>query len=156
MSVGDRRDVGPATVEPQRERVRQFLLERLARGVRRPSSNALARLFKGFFASAEGTFVFEYAGCDAERARCTGEPRGAWLVDADGVRAVDATPESVPREQRGMWFKFNRMWFFIAPAGDWVIIEFLAGPRAGRGGRYRIVPKGDGFVLAREGTHWKA
>lgn len=143
-------------VEPQRDRVRQFLLERLARGVRRPSSNSLARLFKAFLSSTEGTFVFEHAGCNAEREKCTGPLRGAWLVDANGVRMVDATPESVPREQRGMWFKFNRVWFYIAPAGDWVIMESLAGPRAGCGGRYRIVPKGDGFVLAAEGTHWRA
>src|SRR4051794_1068037 len=149
-------DVTPATVEQRRERVRQFLLKRLAGGVGRPASGWLGLLSKQFFASAEAAYAFEYDGCDAERENCTGEVCGAWLVDADGVREVDASPASVPGERRGMWFRFSRVHFYIAPAGDWVIMASLAGPRAGCGGRYRVVPRGDGFVLAAEGKHWRA
>lgn len=136
--------------------MRQFLLNRLAGGVKRPSSGRLGLLSKQFFSSTEATYAFEYAGCDEARENCAGELRGAWRVDRDGVRAVDVSPNSVPGERSGMWFRFNRVQFSIAPAGDWVILASLAGPRAGCGGRYRVVHRGEGFVLTAEGKHWKA
>ncbi len=55
-----------------------------------------------------------------------------------------------------MWFRFHRVFFYIAPDGDWVVMASMAGPCAGFGGRYRVLTEGDGFVLAAEGTHWKA
>jgi hypothetical protein len=143
-------------VDPQRERVHQYLLDRLADGVRRRPGSWLSRLSRQFFSATEATYAFEHAGCDAERGYCTGEVRGAWLIDPNGVHAVEASPESVPGERRGMWYRFNRVQFYISPAGDWVILAALDGPRAGCGGRYRVVPEGAGFVLVADGGHWRA
>jgi hypothetical protein len=142
--------------EQQRDRVRRFLLGRLAGTVGRSSSGLLGLLSKSFFSSTEATYAFEYAGCDERREHGTGAVCGAWRVDRDGVHETDVLPESVPRERTGMWFRFNRIWFYIAPAGDWIILESLAGPRAGSGGRYRVASRGDGFVFTAEGTHWRA
>jgi hypothetical protein len=148
--------VEPEPIERQRERIRQFLLKRLAGGVRRPASGWLGRLSKQFFSETEGTYAFEYDGCDEERGHCTGQVRAAWLVDSTGVRPMEATPESVPREQSGMWYRFNRISFHIAPDGERVVLCSLAGPRAGCGGTYRVVAKGDGMALVAEGVHWRA
>ena len=82
--------------------------------------------------------------------------RRAWLVDAEGVRDVEASPETVPSGRRGMWYRFNRVFFYIAPDGDWLVMASMAGPRAGCGGRCRVAPKGSGFVLVVEGVHWKS
>jgi hypothetical protein len=146
----------PAATDHHRERMRQFLLERLTGFIRRPLIGWLGLLSKQFFASSEGTYAFEYAGCDSERVHCDGEVLGAWLIDSEGARPIEATPKSVPWELRGMWYRFNQVHFYIAPAGDWVVLACLAGPRAGNGGRYVVVSKGEGFVLQAEGVHWKA
>ena len=78
------------------------------------------------------------------------------MIDSGGVRAVEESPRSVPGERRGMWYRFPRVEFYIAPAGDWIVHSGLGGPRAGSGGRYRVVAEGAGFVLVAEGPHWKA
>src|SRR5260221_14640480 len=128
--------MGSVVTDHHRERVRQFLLRRLAGLVRRPLTGWLGRLSKQFFASSEGTYAFEYASCDSERVNRNGDVLRAWLMDSDGVHPVEATPKSVPCELRGMWFPFNQVHFYIAPAGDWVILACLGGPRARTGGRY--------------------
>ncbi len=148
--------MAPEPIEQRRDQVRQFLLKRLAGGVRQPASGWLGRLSRQFFSATEGTYAFEYAGCDEERGYCTGDVRGAWLIDSAGVRPVETLPELVPREQTGMWYRFNRVHFHIAPAGDRVVLCSLAGPRAGCGGTYRVVTKGTGLVLVTEGVHWRA
>ncbi len=148
--------MGPQPIEQRREKVRQFLLKRLAGGVRQPASGWLVRLSRQFFSSTEGTYAFEYAGGDKERGHCTGEVRCAWLIDPAGMRSVEMTPELLPREQSGMWYRFHRVFFHIAPDGDRVVLCSLAGPRAGCGATYRVVAKGAGLDLVAEGVHWRA
>jgi hypothetical protein len=148
--------VETAPAEQKREQVRQFLLQRLASAARRPRSGWLGQLSKQFFLAIEGTYAFEYAGCDEKRGHCIGEILGAWFVDAMGIRPLEVTPELVPREQVGMWYRFQRVFFHIAPGGEHIVLCTLAGPRAGSGGPYRVVPKGDGFTLVAEGVHWRA
>jgi hypothetical protein len=121
-------------LEPHRERVRQYLLKRLARCVREPSSGGLGLIPRSFFSSTEGTYAFDYSACDAERPNCIGEVQGASLIESDGMRPAEVTPGSVPGERRGMWYWFNRVQFYISPGGDWAVLASLAGPRAGRGG----------------------
>jgi hypothetical protein len=138
------------------EKVRQFLLRRLDGGVRRPRIGWPGLMSKQFFTSAEGVYAFEYGGCDEERVHCAGEVLGAWLIDSAGLRPIEATPKSVPRDQRGMWYRFIRSHFHLSPAGDWVVMATMAGPRAGYGGRYVVVSVGEGLVLQAEGVHWRA
>lgn len=133
-------------MEQRRDRVRQFLLKRLAGGVSRPSSGWLDFLSRKFFSRKEGTYAFEYDECDAERESCTGAVRRAWLICR--TACMRWTPSLTPSPAT--------VHFYIAPDGDWVIMASLAGPRAGSGGRYRVTQKGEGFMLAAEGNHWRA
>lgn len=135
-----------------RERVRRFLLDELATGARHRSHGWL----KWLFPNPEGTYAFEYADCDPERGHCTGEVLAAWLIDREGVRTVEASPQSVPDARRGMWYRFRRFHFHIAPSGDWVVKGAVDGPKAGCGGRFRVKPRGAGFELVSEGRHWRA
>lgn len=111
---------------------------------------------KSYFSSTEATYAFEYDGCDSGRAHCTGKVVGSWLIDSNGLCPTDATPRSVSGERRGMWFRHHQVHFHIAPDGDWIVLASMAGPRAGLGGRYLVVPKGDGYALEAEGPHWRA
>lgn len=78
-------------------------------------------------------------GCDEEREDGTGDVRAAWRVDRDGVRDVKRSSGSVPKESDGMWFGSDWAPFYIALAGDRVAVAPPSGPRAGFGGRHRVI-----------------
>lgn len=143
-------------IDPLNERVRRFLLQRLSGSVRKPSNGWLGWISKHFFTATAGTYAFAYTDCDPERANCTGEVRTAWQIDSEGTRQVEVTPEAVPLELRGMWYRFHQFHFYVAPYGDWIILASMAGPRAGYGGRFVVIPQGESFLLRAEGVHWRA
>jgi hypothetical protein len=134
--------VAPSAIDPQGERVRRFLLEREAVAMKRPASSRLGRPLAWLFPPAEGTYVFEYAGCDTGRCHPVGEVRGSWLINSDDVHPVEATPRTASRAQRGMYYLFRRVHFHILPGGEHVVLATIAGPRAGCGGLYRVVVEG--------------
>jgi hypothetical protein len=118
---------------------------------------------KAFFPSKrewpEGIYAFEFPGCDEHRGQCTGTPTHSWLVGSDGVKEAAMSPDSVPKKRCGifqMWYSFPTFSFFIDSSGDWAVLASIDGPRAGMGGRYRVVRNGDEISLVPDGTVWKA
>ena len=143
--------------QPQRERVRRVLLDRLATGAaKRRSFGWLARLSRWLLFSPDATYVFEHSACDMGRKHCTGEVQGAWVINREGVRSVDMSPDVVSRELRDMWYRFNQVHFYIAPAGNWVVQTSIDGPRVGKGGCYRVVPNESDLEFVPEGPSWRA
>ena len=141
--------------ESWRERIRQFLLNRWAKRYDPRLANASPRLGFGVVTFPEATYVFEHSDCNAERNHCAGAIVAVWLVDKAGVRQAALSLSDVSRERRGMWYRFARQHFYIAPDGEWIVEELMDGPRAGCGGRSRVVSTGNTFVFASEGAWWK-
>jgi len=145
------------TNELQREQVRAFLLEQIAsRFAMRKSSSWPRRFLTGLFRSHDAVYVFEHTEYNADRTHAIGKVQSTWVIDPNGTRAVSVSPESVPNYRRGMWYRFAQVHFYIAPAGDWLVKATVNGPRAGGGGRYRVVTKGSKFELVAEGPWWRS
>jgi hypothetical protein len=146
----------PEMDEERRARVRKFLLDRFTVGSRNRSKSS-SRWLGWLFGSTPRTLhAFEHDDCVPDRALFCGEIQAAWLIGPEGIQPL-AMPGDPTLERPGdRRFVFPRFDFYIAPAGDWIIESLLSGPRAGCGGRYRVVPNGDGFKLVLEGPHWKA
>jgi hypothetical protein len=146
----------PEIDEERCARVRQFLLDELA-GRFRSRPGRSSRWLGWLLGSPSRTWhVFEHDGCDPDRDHCRGEIRAAWLIGPEGVQILEMAADPAPDRPGTGGFVFPRYDFHIARAGDWIIQGWLNHPRAGYGGRYRVVPKGAGFRLVGEGSHWKA
>lgn len=102
----------------------------------------------------DATYAFEYAECTADRVHVAGQVTQAWFISSDGVHEIKINPKDVPQEKRGMWYRFGRLSFYIAPNADWIVEASVEGPRAGHGGCYRAMQSGTTFVLEPEGSMW--
>jgi hypothetical protein len=141
--------------ESPRERVRQLLLNQ--RTAQPNSPKGLGRVFDWLFGSLpQATYFFEHSDCNPERSHCTGEVQRTWLVAKEGIREVAIAPHSISQERRGMWYRYRRVHFYIAPDGEWIVKTSIDGPRAGGGGCSRVVAKGKTLDLVAEGASWKS
>jgi len=142
------------------DQIRSFLLDLL---VTRMAKTPWPTWLKTFFPSKrecpEGIYAFEFPDCDEDQGRCKGTPIRSWLVDSDGVKETAMSPDAVPKKRCGafqMWYCFPSFSFFIDSSGDWVVLASVDGPRAGTGGRYRVVRNGTKISLLPDGAVWKA
>ncbi len=138
--------------ELERDRVRQFLLQDLAGQSKQKPGAWFSRLARWLLYSPDATYVFEHTDCDGGRRHCSGEVQRAWIVDNEGIREVQMSPESVPTDRHGLWYRFRRIHFHIGPAGDWVVRSMTDGPRAGGGGCSRVIRDGSSFKMVAEGN----
>jgi hypothetical protein len=138
--------------ESRRDRVRQFLLDQFA--IKRGLWGRVEQLLGRLFNLQNGTHVFEYSGCDAERRACAGDVVQAWVIDHEGVRMLEGSPGSVRHELYRRRYRFRRVCFYIDPTGEWVVESVADGPLSGYGGCFRVIPNGTSFRLRIEGSSW--
>jgi hypothetical protein len=145
---------------PMKDELRSLLLDLLAIRMAKSTWPAwLKTLFPSKRECPEGIYAFEFPGCDEHSGQCKGTPTSAWLVDSDGMKEAAISPDDVPKKRCGfgqMWYCFPSFSFFIDPTGHWVVLASVDGPRAGVGGRYRVVRNGDAISLVPDGAIWKA
>ena len=142
------------------DEVRSFLLDLLVIRMAKSTWPAWLRaLFPSKRDCPEGIYVFEFSHCDEHRGQCKGTPTRSWLVDSDGMKETAISPDAVPKKRCGigqMWYCFPSFSFFTDPSGEWVVLASVDGPRAGVGGRYRIVRSEETISLVPDGAAWKA
>ena len=142
------------------DQIRQLLLDELHERMQRSRQRGpLAWLWPRRPPWPEAIYAFEYRACDAERTHCTGAVARAWLIDPKGPKETDVSPAAAPTHRCGlwsMWYCCPRFSFHIDPAGQWVVLASMNGPRAGHGGRYNVVQTGGRMTLVADGDGWKA
>ena len=142
------------------DEIRSFLLDLLVIRMAKAVWPAwLKMLFPSKRDRPEGIYAFEFPSCDEHRGQCKGTPIRTWLVDSDGMKETAISPDAVPKKRCGfgqMWYSFPSFSFFIETSGDWVVLASVDGPRAGVGGRYRVVRNGKAISLVPDGAAWKA
>src|SRR5262245_26907490 len=99
-----------------RDRVRKLLLDQQPRLPHAPQG-WFSKLVNFGQLPSVGTYVFEFANCNHDQTYIAYEenPINSWFIDRKGIQRVEETLNSISRETIGMWFRFRRVWFYIAP-----------------------------------------
>jgi len=88
--------------------------------------------------------VYQYSGCDLNNSRCNGECLRAWIFNGDAFEAV--SPDRVEKlkksETQGMFYKQATGQFNISKNRRHVVLEYIFGPRYGRGYVFDVVGQG--------------
>jgi len=141
------------------ELIRCHLLDQLAKIFSQPKRRSWFESLLGERSSIAGIYAFEYSEGNSDRSNCQGAVVQAWLIDRQGIRVTDISLKQVPSDRFGlpkMWYRFPRFHFHIDQSGEWVTKGFVGGPRAGCGGCYKVLRRGDGLEFVAHGAHWRA